>query len=114
VPEDIPADYYPGLLAGRTTPAAVTEGGWASETVDAIASSEDEQRRYIQRQAVLLDRVNAIAVFQLTFTDLDLASINPPPGSILYLFARNGLVDVDLNPKAALAAWDATYARPRR
>jgi hypothetical protein len=114
VPEDIPADYYSGLLAGRNTPAAVTEGGWASETVDAIASSEDEQRRYIQRQAVLLDRVNAIAVFQLTFTDLDLASINPPPGSILYLFARNGLVDVDLNPKAALAAWDATYARPRR
>jgi hypothetical protein len=114
VPEDIPADYYSGLLAGRNTPAAVTEGGWASETVDAIASSEDEQRRYIQRQAVLLDRVNAIAVFQLTFTDLDLVSINPPPGSILYLFARSGLVDVDLNPKAALTAWDATYARPRR
>jgi hypothetical protein len=31
VPEDIPADYYSGLLAGRNTPAAVTEGGWASD-----------------------------------------------------------------------------------
>jgi hypothetical protein len=113
VPEDIPADYYSRLLAGRSIPAAVTEGGWSSATLDTLVSSEDEQKRYIQRQAVLLDRVNAIAVFQLTFTDLDLGSINPPPGSILYLFARLGLVDVDLNPKAALAAWDHVYARPR-
>jgi hypothetical protein len=113
VPEDIPADYYSGLLAGRSIPAAVTEGGWSSGTLDTLVSSEDEQMRYIQRQSVLLDRVHAIAVFQLTFTDLDLGSINPPPGSILYLFARLGLVDMDLNPKAALSAWDAVYARPR-
>jgi hypothetical protein len=112
-PEDIPADYYSGLLAGRSIPAAITEGGWSSATLDTLVSSQDEQRRYIERQAVLLDRADAIAVFQLTFTDLDLGSINPPPGSILYLFARLGLVDVDLGPKAALAAWDAVYARPR-
>lgn len=110
-PEDIPADYYAGLLAGRDIPAAVTEGGWSSETVDTFVSSPDEQRRYIERQAVLLDRVQAVAVFQLTFTDIDLAAYNPPPGSILYLFARLGLVDVDLNPKPALAAWDALHAR---
>ncbi len=113
VPEDIPADYYAGLLSGRTIPAAVTEGGWASETLDSIVSSEDEQKRYIQRQSVLLDRVNAIAVFQLVFTDLDFAAITPPPPPILILFTRLGLVDMDLNPKPALAAWDAVYARPR-
>ena len=114
VPEDIPADYYSGLLAGTSLPAAVTEGGWSSATLDSLVSSEDEQKRYIERHAVLLDRANAIAVFQLTFTDLDLGSINPPPGSILYIFARLGMVDVDLNPKAALTAWDALFARARR
>jgi hypothetical protein len=76
-------------------------------------SSEDEQRRYIQRQAQLLDEARAIAVFQLTFTDLDLASLPPqPPGSILYLFVTCGLVDADLNAKAALSAWDTIFARP--
>ncbi len=114
VPEEIPLDYYSTLIAGRTIPVAVTEGGWSSETLDTLVSSEDEQRRYIARHARLLDGVDAVAVFQLTFTDLDLASIGPPPGSILYLFAWLGLVDVDLNPKAALSAWDAIYARDRR
>jgi len=52
-------------------------------------------------------------VFQLTFTDLDLTASPPPPGSILPLFAALGLVDVNLNPKLALSAWDATFSRPR-
>lgn len=114
IPEDIPLDYYAGLVAGRSIPVMVTEGGWSSGTLDTLVSSEDEQRRYIVRQAQLLDRAGAIAMFQLTFTDLDLTSINPPPGSILYLFAQLGLVDTELNPKAALTAWDAVFARPRR
>jgi hypothetical protein len=114
VPEDIPRDYYSRLVDGRTIPVAVTEGGWSSATLDSLVSSEDEQKRYIQRQSQVLDDVQAIAVFQLTFTDLDLASINPPPGSILYLFDSLGLVDMDLNPKTALNAWDAVYARRRR
>lgn len=114
-PEDVPLNYYSRLIEARTIPVMVTEGGWTSATVDTFVSSEDEQRRYIQRHAQLLDDAQAIAVFQLTFTDLDLTSFPPqPPGSILYLFAALGLVDDDLNPKPALAAWDALFARPRQ
>ena len=112
-PEDVPVNYYSRLVEGRTIPVMVVEGGWTSATVDTFVSSEDEQRRYIQQQSRLLDDAGAIAVFQLTFTDLDLSSFPPqPPGSILYLFARLGLVDMDLNPKPALSAWDAIFARP--
>lgn len=111
-PEDIPLDYYSRLVEGRTIPVMVTEGGWTSTSFDAIVSSEDEQRRYINRHAKLLDKAGAIAVFQLTFTDIDLSAF--PPNPILYLFATLGLVDVDLNPKPALAAWDAIFARSYR
>ena len=112
-PEDVPLDYYARLPGGRTMPVMVTEGGWTSATVDTFVSSEDEQRRYLARHEALLDEAGAIAVFQLTFTDLDLASIpSAPPG--LALFAHLGLVDIDLNPKPALAVWDRVYARPYR
>ena len=114
VPEEIPLNYYARLLGQRTLPAMVTEGGWSSATLDSLVSSEDEQRRYIARQIGLLDSVHAIAVFQLTFTDLDLVASPPPPGSILPLFAQCGLVDENLHPKAALTAWDAAFARRRQ
>jgi len=111
VPEDIPIDYYARLAAAHDLPVMVTEGGWSSASLDTLASSEDEQRRYIERQAMLLDAASATAVFQLTFADLDLAAYPQPPGSILPLFAHCGLVDADLHPKAALAAWDAEFSR---
>jgi hypothetical protein len=88
----------------------VTEGGWTSSSLDTLViSSPAMQRRYIERQARLLDQVRATAVFQLTFTDLDPSIF--PPNSILPLFAHCGLVDVNLAPKPALAAWDVAYAR---
>jgi hypothetical protein len=111
-PEDIPLNYYSRLLEGRTMRAMVTEGGWSSVTLDTIISSEDKQRRYIERQFQLLDAVDATAVFQLTFADLDLSSFPPePPGSILPLFVHLGLVDADLHPKAALSSWDQGFQR---
>jgi hypothetical protein len=113
-PEEIPLDYYSRLTEGRTLPVMVTEGGWTSASLAGITSSPDEQQRYIARQLQILDGVSATAVFQLTFTDLDLVTSPPPPGSILPLFGSLGLVDVNLNPKPALAAWDAEFARPRR
>jgi hypothetical protein len=113
-PEELPLDYYTRLLGGRTLPLMVTEGGWMSTSLGGIASSPDEQRRYIVRQLQILDTAQAISVFQLTFTDLDLAAISPPPGSNLPLFAYLGLVDVNLNPKPALAVWDEAFARPKR
>jgi hypothetical protein len=109
-PDSIPLDYYARLLNGRALPCMVTEGGWTSASLDTlVVSSPALQRRYIERQALLLDRAPAIAVFQLTFTDLD--PVIFPPGSILPLFAHCGLVDVNLVPKPALAAWDAVFAR---
>ena len=112
-PEDIPLNYYSQLLGGRDLPVMVTEGGWTSVSLDTIVSSPDEQRRYIVHHSELLDAVQAIGVFQLTFTDLDLIAHPPPPGSILPLFANLGLVDINLNPKPALAAWDETFGRPK-
>ena len=112
-PEAIPDDYFSGLVSGINLPVMVTEGGWSSATLDTLVSSGAEQRRYLVRQAQLLSSVNAIAVFQLTFTDLDLTAIPLPPGSILPLFAHLGLVDINLNPKPALSAWDSLFSLPR-
>jgi hypothetical protein len=109
-PEQIPDDYYTGILGGRTIPVMVTEGGWTSDSLGTIMSSPALQRRYIVRHAPLLNGVHAIAVFQLTFTDLDLAAAPPPSGSALPLFAHLGLVDIALNPKPALSAWDSLYS----
>lgn len=109
-PEEIPLNYYSRLLEGHPLPAMVTEGGWSSATLDTLVSSQAEQQRYISRQSKLLDEVNAIAVFQLTFTDLDLASLPGAPPNLV-LFAHLGLVDTALTPKEALATWDALYKR---
>jgi hypothetical protein len=113
-PEEIPTDYYSRLGSGHTVPLMITEGGWTSATLDTLVSSEDKQRRYIVRHSQILAAARAVAVFQLTFTDIDIAAIQLPPGSILPLFAHLGLVTVDLKPKAALSAWDEVFARPRR
>ncbi|HEX6313821.1 MAG TPA: hypothetical protein VFZ73_03145, partial [Gemmatimonadaceae bacterium] len=109
-PDEIPLDYYSRLPNGRLLPVLVVEGGWTSGQAGAIVSSPQAQSRYIRRQARLLDSARAGAVFQLTFTDLDTPALNLPPGSILPLFASLGLVDVDLQPKPALAVWDSLFA----
>ena len=109
-PDQVPLDYYSRLPNGRTLPTMVVEGGWTSATAGTIGSSPEEQARYIGRQARMLDSARARAVFQLTFTDLDIPSLNLPPGSILPLFASLGLVDTELRPKAALTVWDSLFA----
>jgi hypothetical protein len=114
-PEDLPLDYYARLQDGAPAlPAMVIEGGWTSASLGGIVSSPDKQRRYIERQVRILDDARAAGYFQITFTDLDLAAIPVPPGSILPLFAALGLVDANLSPKPALAVWDATFQRPYR
>ncbi|HYQ87087.1 MAG TPA: hypothetical protein VES59_07595 [Bacteroidota bacterium] len=75
--------------------------------------TEPAIQQIFRRYVVVVDSVRAVAVFQLTFTDLDLSASPPPPGSILPLFAHLGLVDVNLTPKPALGAWDAAFYRPR-
>jgi hypothetical protein len=92
-PEEIPLDYYSRLTADAPLPMIVTEGGWSSGSVPNVTSSPDLQARYIRRQMQLADAAKLLGVFQITFTDLDVATYNLPPGSILPLFAQLGLVD---------------------
>ena len=112
-PEEIPLDYYARLTNGRLLPLLVVEGGWTSGSVGSVQSSPALQARYVRRHEAILDTARAVAVFQLTFTDLDVASFNQPPGSILPLFAQLGLVNASLAAKPALAVWDSLFARRR-
>jgi hypothetical protein len=107
-PEDVPLEYYSRL---SSLPKLVVEGGWSSASVGDVVSSPDEQMRWIRRHMQIADQASAVAVFQITFTDLDLASFSVAAGSILPLFAHLGLVDTELRPKPALAEWDKAFAR---
>jgi len=107
-PEDVPIDYYSRLVEGAPLPEMVIEGGWTSQSLGGIVSSPDKQRRYIVRQIQLLDRAQAIGVFQITFTDLDLAYW--PAG--VAPFAYLGLVDAHFAAKPALSEWDHAFHRP--
>src|SRR5262245_50404716 len=78
-PEQVPLDYYSRLVATAPLPEMVIEGGWTSENVGGILSSRDKQRRYIARHMQILDQAKAIGVFQITFTDIDLAAWPVPP-----------------------------------
>ncbi len=111
-PDQIPLDYYTRVRGARSLPLLVVEGGWPSAAVRGIFSSSPEmQARYIAHQSKVLDEANAIAVFQLSFTDLDLGSFPKPVPAILPLFATLGLVDANLRPKPALTTWDRIFAR---
>lgn len=111
-PDSIPIDYYSRLSFGIGLPEMVIEGGWSSDSTISPNWNTDKQRRYIAREAALLDQAAAIGWFQITFADLDRVSLGLPPSAAP--FASLGLVDVDLNPKPALNAWDAVFARPLR
>ena len=110
-PEDVPLDYYSRLAPSPALPMLVVEGGWSSASVPGVTSSPDKQARYIARQMRIADSAQAAAIFQITFTDLDLALWPVPPGSILPLFAGLGLVDTEFRAKPALAEWDKVFAR---
>ena len=111
-PDSIPIDYYSRLVNGNPIPEIVIEGGWSSDSTTYAGWNVESQKRYIARHAALLDRAAAIGWFQITYADLDMASLGLPPSAAP--FASLGLVDVDLNAKPALSAWDAQHARPRR
>jgi hypothetical protein len=109
-PDSIPLDYYSRLVAGAPLPIVVLEGGWSSVTVGSTTTSPAEQAAYLDRQALLLSPVEAAILFQITFTDLEVAAW--PPGVLP--FAYLGLVDSAFTPKPALAAWDSLFVRPFR
>ncbi len=113
-PNELPANYYSKLVEGRDIPVFVAEGGWTSESIRiapfVINSSPEKQRDYINRHHQLLNTVKATGYFQLVFTDLDLAALPPEVNDNIRFFAFLGLVDEELDPKPALAAWDKLYA----
>ena len=111
-PDSLPADYYARLVETNPIPTMIIEGGWSSQQVVPWPTSPAVQAAYIRRQSELLDEAGCIGAFQLTFTDLDTTAIPLPPGVSLAPFAHLGLVDVNLVPKPALEAWDATFRRP--
>ncbi|MDQ6831733.1 MAG: hypothetical protein M3081_22990 [Gemmatimonadota bacterium] len=110
-PEEVPLNYYSRLATDAGRPVLVAEGGWSSTTASPYPSSPALQARYIHRQMDLLDAAHAIAVFQLTYTDIDPVSYGSPAGLSPFIYL--GLVDKDFHPKPALAAWDSAFARPR-
>jgi hypothetical protein len=116
-PNEIPVNYYSRLVEGKTIPVFVSEGGWSSGSVStptaAFISSPEKQVAYIRRHPLLLDQVKATAWFQLPFTDIDIANLPPPLPENLGYFIYLGMVDIQLNPKPALASWDEVFARPR-
>jgi len=111
-PDSLPNDYYSRIATGTGLPEMVIEGGWSSDSTIAPSWNVDTQKRYITREAALLDHAAAIGWFQITFTDLNMASLGLPPSAAP--FASLGLVDVNFAPKPALSAWDAVHARPLR
>jgi hypothetical protein len=116
LPESVPADYYSRLVQSAPIPVMKIEGGWTSANLPAngIVSSPDTQRRYVNREAELLDQSHAIGWLTLGFTDLDLSALPPQYQTSVAPFAHLGFVDVNLMPKPALPSWDATFARPRK
>lgn len=113
-PIEIPTHYYSQLIEGKNIPVFVSEGGWSSESLTAsgrtITSSTETQRAYIQHHSILLQKVNAIAVFQLVFTDIDLDALPPDVPDNIQYFAHLGLVDTNLQPKPALTDWDNQFS----
>jgi len=111
-PDSLPNDYYSRLTTDASLPGMVIEGGWSSDSTVTSTWNVQTQKRYITREAQLLDRAGGIGWFQITFADLDKVSLGLPPSAAP--FTSLGMVDIDLNPKPALSAWDAEFARPRR
>jgi len=102
----------------KNIPVFVSEGGWSSSPLNlsgkTTAGTMELQKEYILYQHQLLTNANAIGYFQLTFTDIDVAALPPSvPPSIAY-FAFLGMVDINLQSKPALSAWDNLFKRKLR
>jgi hypothetical protein len=90
-PADLPDGYYARLVAGRSWPVMVVEGGWASALAGASGFSPAEQARYLGRQAALLDRAGGIRLIQITSPDLDLSGYPADVRTALKPFAHLGV-----------------------
>lgn len=109
-PTEIPMNYYSRLVEGKNLPVFATEGGWSSASVPgSFTSSPELQKTYIEHHTHLLNEVKAEAVFQLVFTDIDITAVpDDVPDNINY-FLYLGLVDINLQIKPSLLAWDVIF-----
>jgi hypothetical protein len=116
-PSQLPANYYSRLAEDADLPVFVSESGWTSGSVTtptiSFTSTPQVQEQYIRHQKLLLDETKAIAWFQLTFTDIDITSLPPPVPENLGYFIYLGMVDITLQAKPALAAWDDIFELAR-
>ncbi len=114
-PNDLPLNYYSNLVAGKSLPVFVSEGGWTSQTFtgpnSVITGNPTLQQNYITRQTQLLDQAQATAIFQLTFTDISLSTLPIYVNPTIKYFAYLGLVDRQLQPKPSLTTWDNIFKR---
>lgn len=115
-PDEIPENYYSKIIEGKNIPVFVSEGGWSSASVTtpdrSFVSTPQIQEDYITKHGKLLDHVQATAVFQLVFTDIDVESLPPDVPENLGYFVFLGLVDETFTPKPALSAWDNLFEIP--
>lgn len=114
-PAEVPSDYYSRILASTNLRAFVSEGGWASGSINSpsinFSSSPEIQKQYFEKHHELLQSINASALFQLPFTDIDITAVPPPvPASLVY-FTTLGMLDVNMKPKPALQAWDNLFSK---
>lgn len=115
-PEDIPLNYYTKLIESKSIPVFVTEGGWPSKSFTGpnqkkITSNVKTQQSYLKHQSLLLDNASATALFQLTFTDIDLSSVPSFVDPNINNFANLGLVDIKLQPKPGFDTWTDIFNR---
>lgn len=114
-PAEIPADYYSRISSAANLPVFIAEGGWASTSVTtptiSFVGSNETQKEYIERHHQLLQSINATALFQLTFTDIDIKSVPLPVPPNLGYFVSLGLLDTNMQPKPALNAWDEIFGK---
>lgn len=115
-PDELPLNYYSKIIEDNTLPVFVSEGGWSSASVTTpertFVSSPQLQANYITMHGKLLDHVQATAVFQLAFTDIDIESLPPDVPDNIGYFVFLGLVDETFTPKPALSAWDKLFEVP--
>jgi hypothetical protein len=113
-PALLPDNYYAKLQEQSGLPVFISEGGWTSENITdgnghLILSDPQVQAAYISKQNKLLEAAHAEALFQLTFTDIDIASLPPSTPANLQFFAHIGLADIYLHAKPALNTWDSLF-----
>lgn len=113
-PAEIPADFFARFDQATDRPLLLVEGGWSSAVTPATDGTPAEQADFFRRIAAMLDAVDAEVWVFLTYTDLDIESLGPPPERAAGLsnFSRMGIVDVDFAEKPAHAVWDSVFRLP--